>query len=97
MKGVPDTNVLISGLMLPDNIPGKIVTARRNAHFDMVLSAPCWRRSPAACSGRHTATHEIRTCGVPVSLLRNKTSAFRVCSRHVKSNGTKDREDNHAD
>lgn len=38
MKVVLGTNVLISGLMLPDSIPGKIVSAWRNAHFDLVLS-----------------------------------------------------------
>lgn len=40
MKVVLDTNVLISGLMLPESIPGKIVTAWRNAHFELVLSEP---------------------------------------------------------
>lgn len=40
MKVVLDTNVLISGLMLPKSIPGKIVTAWRNAHFELVLSEP---------------------------------------------------------
>ncbi len=40
MKVVLDTNVLISGLMLPDSIPGKIVSAWRNAHFGLVLSDP---------------------------------------------------------
>lgn len=40
MRVVLDTNVFISGLMLPKSIPGRIVTAWRNAHFDLALSAP---------------------------------------------------------
>lgn len=33
-----DTNVLLSGLMYPNSIPGRIVAAWRNAAFDLVLS-----------------------------------------------------------
>lgn len=40
MRVVLDTNVLVSGLMLPDSVPGKIVGAWRAAHFDLVLSEP---------------------------------------------------------
>lgn len=40
MRVVLDTNVLLSGLMLPDSIPGKIVTAWRNNGFELVLSEP---------------------------------------------------------
>jgi len=35
---VLDTNVLISGLMIPESIPGKIIQAWQNAHFDLALS-----------------------------------------------------------
>ena len=38
MKVVLDTNVLLSGLMKPDGVPGKIVRAWRAAQFDLVLS-----------------------------------------------------------
>ena len=38
MKIVLDTNVLISGLMYPDSVPGKIVTAWREAQFDVVCT-----------------------------------------------------------
>lgn len=38
MKVVLDTNVLISGLMYPQSVPGNIVTAWREASFDLVLS-----------------------------------------------------------
>lgn len=38
MKVVLDTNVLVSGLMYPDSVPGKIVTAWREAQFDVVSS-----------------------------------------------------------
>ena len=35
-----DTNVLMSGLMLPESVPGKIVAAWRSAQFELVLSEP---------------------------------------------------------
>ena len=38
MKVVLDTNVLVSGLMYPESVPGKIVTAWREAQFDVVSS-----------------------------------------------------------
>lgn len=38
MKVVLDTNLLISGLMYPDSIPGRIVTAWRESHFDVAIS-----------------------------------------------------------
>lgn len=38
MKVVLDTNVLLSGLMKPDSVPGKIVRAWRAAQFDLLLS-----------------------------------------------------------
>lgn len=38
MKVVLDTNVLVSGLMYPDSVPGRIVTAWREAQFDVVSS-----------------------------------------------------------
>jgi len=37
---VLDTNVLVSGLMLPESVPGKIVAAWRGAQFELVLSEP---------------------------------------------------------
>ncbi len=40
MKVVLDTNVLVSGLMYPDSVPGRIVTAWREAQFDVVSSLP---------------------------------------------------------
>lgn len=40
MKVVLDTNVLLSGLMLPKSVPGRIVQAWRTARFDLVLSEP---------------------------------------------------------
>jgi predicted nucleic acid-binding protein len=38
VKVVLDTNVMVSGLMRPNSIPGRIVAAWRNAHFHLVLS-----------------------------------------------------------
>jgi len=38
VKVVLDTNVLVSGLMYPESVPGKIVTAWREAQFDVVSS-----------------------------------------------------------
>lgn len=40
MRVVLDTNVFVSGLMLPQSVPGKIVAAWRGAHFELVLSEP---------------------------------------------------------
>ncbi len=38
MKAVLDSNVILSGLILPKSVPGRIVQAWREARFDMVLS-----------------------------------------------------------
>jgi len=40
MKVVLDTNIFLSGLMLPDSQPGKILAAWRSSAFDLVLSEP---------------------------------------------------------
>ena len=40
MKVVLDTNVLVSGLMLPDSVPGRIVAAWRGAQFELAMSEP---------------------------------------------------------
>ena len=40
MRVVLDTNVLVSGLMLPESRPGKIVAAWRAGQFDLVVSEP---------------------------------------------------------
>ena len=40
MKVVLDTNVLVSGLMLPDSMPGRIVAAWRGAQFELAMSEP---------------------------------------------------------
>ncbi len=38
MKIVLDTNVLISGLMYPNSVPGQIINAWRDAQFDIAIS-----------------------------------------------------------
>jgi putative PIN family toxin of toxin-antitoxin system len=38
VKVVLDTNVLLSGLMVPDGVPGRVVAAWREARFDLVIS-----------------------------------------------------------
>ncbi|TXT26582.1 MAG: PilT protein domain-containing protein [Gallionellaceae bacterium] len=40
MRVVLDTNVLLSGLMLPDSTPGRIVAAWRKRNFGLVFSEP---------------------------------------------------------
>ena len=40
MRVVLDTNVLISGLMLPKSLPGRIVEAWRSGSFGLILSEP---------------------------------------------------------
>lgn len=38
MRVVLDTNVLVSGLLYPGSVPGRIVSAWREGRFDLVLS-----------------------------------------------------------
>lgn len=38
MRVVIDTNILLSGLMLPNSIPGRIIQAWRENRFELVLS-----------------------------------------------------------
>ncbi|KAF0206461.1 MAG: hypothetical protein FD173_151 [Gallionellaceae bacterium] len=40
MRAVVDTNVFISGLMLPKSMPGQVLAAWRAGHFHLVLSEP---------------------------------------------------------
>lgn len=40
MKVVLDTNIFSSGLMLPESIPGKIISAWRSSSFELALSEP---------------------------------------------------------
>jgi putative PIN family toxin of toxin-antitoxin system len=40
LRIVLDTNVLLSGLMLPDSTPGRIVAAWRKRNFDLIVSEP---------------------------------------------------------
>jgi len=40
VKVVLDTNVLVSGHMLPESVPGRIVAAWRGAQFELAMSEP---------------------------------------------------------
>ena len=40
MRIVIDTNVLLSGLMIPEGTPGRIIAAWRKRNFDLVVSEP---------------------------------------------------------
>jgi len=40
MKVVLDTNIFLSGLMLPKSVPGRIVSAWHASSFDLVCSEP---------------------------------------------------------
>jgi putative PIN family toxin of toxin-antitoxin system len=40
VRAVVDTNVFISGLMLPKSTPGRVIAAWRAGHFHLVLSEP---------------------------------------------------------
>jgi len=40
MKVILDTNIFLSGLMLPESQPGKILSAWQRSAFDLVLSEP---------------------------------------------------------
>jgi putative PIN family toxin of toxin-antitoxin system len=37
---VLDTDVFVSGLLLPESVPGRIVAAWRDAHFELAFSEP---------------------------------------------------------
>ena len=55
MRVVLDTNVLVSGLMFPDSLPGVIVRTWREAGYDLVVS-----REQLAEIGRVLAYPKIR-------------------------------------
>ena len=40
MRAVLDTNVFVSGLMVPNSTPGRILAAWRSGHFTLVLCEP---------------------------------------------------------
>ena len=40
MRVVIDTNVFVSGLMLPASVPGRILAAAHSGAFEIVLSEP---------------------------------------------------------
>ena len=40
MRAVVDTNVFVSGLMLPKSTPGQVIATWRSGHFRLVLSEP---------------------------------------------------------
>ncbi len=40
MRVVVDTNVFVSGLLLPESVPGRIVQAWRDGQFEIVMSEP---------------------------------------------------------
>lgn len=40
MRAVLDTNIFVSGLLLPKSTPGKVVAAWRSGQFRLVLSEP---------------------------------------------------------
>ena len=95
MKVVLDTNVLISGLMLPESIPGKIVTAWRNAHFELVLSEPMLAEIakvmayPKIADRLQWDTHRIDQF---VLLLRFKTHIVEI--NQIKAEVPDDPDDN---
>ena len=55
MKVVLDTNILVSGLMFPESIPGRIIAAWSEAQFDVVSS-----HEQLAETGRVLAYPKIR-------------------------------------
>lgn len=40
MRVVLDTNVFVSGLLVPESVPGRIVAGWRSAHYELALSEP---------------------------------------------------------
>jgi uncharacterized protein len=93
---VLDTNVLLSGLMLPDGTPGKIVNAWRRRNFALVLSEPMLEeiaRVLAYPKIRKRLGWDDETIARYVALLRFEAEVVSIAG--VEANVPADPDDNH--
>ena len=96
MRIVLDTNVLMSGLMLPDSIPGKIVNAWRKRNFSLVVSEPILEeiaRVLAYPKIKKRLNWNDETISNYIVLLRFEAELVNIAG--VKANVPADPNDNH--
>jgi putative PIN family toxin of toxin-antitoxin system len=96
LRIVLDTNVLLSGLMLPDSTPGKIVNAWRKRNFYLIASEPMLEeiaRVLAYPKIRKRLNWDDETISRYVALLRFETEAVSIAG--IEVNVPADPNDNH--
>lgn len=95
MRAVVDTNVFISGLMLPKSIPGQVLSAWRAGHFHLVLSEPMLDEVGAVLSYpkiRKRISWDEDTIIRYLTLLRFEAEIVDI--QGVKANVPRDAKDN---
>jgi putative PIN family toxin of toxin-antitoxin system len=93
---VLDTNVLLSGLMLPDGAPGKIVNAWRRRQLSLALSEPMLEeiaRVLAYPKIRKRLDWDDETIARYIALLRFEAEVVSIAG--VEANVPADPDDNH--
>lgn len=96
MRVVLDTNVLLSGLMLPESVPGRIIRAWREARFDLVLSEPLLEEIARALAYPKISVRlkwDEATIARFILLLRFKADIADL--RDVKVEAPRDKDDMH--
>ena len=95
MRIVIDTNVLLSGLMIPEGTPGRIIAAWRKRNFDLVVSEPMLEeiaRVLAYPKIRKRLNWDDETISRYIALLRFEAEVVSV--EGVKANVPADPDDN---
>jgi putative PIN family toxin of toxin-antitoxin system len=96
LRIVIDTNVLLSGLMIPEGTPGRIIAAWRKRNFDLVVSEPMLEelaRVLAYPKIRKRLNWDDETISRYIALLRFEAEVVSV--EGVKANVPADPDDNH--
>lgn len=96
MRIVLDTNVLMSGLMLPESTPGKIVNAWRKRNFYLVVSEPMLEeiaRVLAYPKIRKRLNWNEETISLYIALLRFEAETVSIIG--VEASVPADPNDNH--
>jgi uncharacterized protein len=95
VRAVIDTNVFISGLMLPQSIPGRIINAWRTGHFSLVLSEPMLSEISSVLSYpkiRKRIAWDDNTISRYLTLLRFEAEVADI--RRTKAHVPRDAKDN---
>ncbi|HEU0219733.1 MAG TPA: putative toxin-antitoxin system toxin component, PIN family [Gallionella sp.] len=96
MRVVLDTNVLLSGLMLPDSTPGRIVAAWRRRNFDLLVSEPILEeiaRVLAYPKIRKRIGWDSERISLYIALLRFEAEVVPIAG--IEANVPADPDDNH--